>query len=174
MMSGRRVWCGPRIDELVDRQPLVALRVRPVDQADEVAPGLAALLVLHRHTGHQQAVKSLVGRQQRGDAEVQHLLERVVAGGSGNVGVEPEDRFAQAKRQQHLPIAGPLGRRAVVGDVRAVAVGVAHVLQPGQGLLLELVFGQYPLPELLCGLLLVRRRNGPDSLERQLGTNVLV
>ena len=43
--------------------------------------------------------------------------------------------------QQHLAVVGPLGRFAIQGNVRAVAVGVAHVLEPSQGFAFELVFG---------------------------------
>jgi hypothetical protein len=73
----------PLDGELVDVQPVVGGGVGPVDQASEVAAAVAALLLLHRHARHQEAVKLLVGRQQGRRAQVDHLLECVVTGGGG-------------------------------------------------------------------------------------------
>ena len=50
----------PLDGELLHRQPLVALGVLPIDQAHQIAPRLAVLLILHRHTRHQHAVKCAV------------------------------------------------------------------------------------------------------------------
>ena len=69
----------PLDGELVDGPELVARHVKPIDQAHEVTPGIAVLLVLHRHTAHQQLVQSAVGRQQGWDAQVHHLLQGVFA-----------------------------------------------------------------------------------------------
>ena len=126
--------------ELVDGPPLVLLGVRPVNQAHEVAACLAVLLVLDGDAAHQQLVEGAVSRQQGWDAQVSDLLDGIFTGGHWNVWVQAVDGFAQAKGQDNLAVVGALGGSAVVGDVGAVAVGVAYVLQPGQGFLFELVF----------------------------------
>ena len=127
--------------ELVDRQPVVGLRLGPVDQPHEVAARFTIHLVLHRHARHQQAVEMPVGGQQRRNAQVEHLRERIVPRGWRNAGVQPLDRRAQPPGQQHLPEVAPFRRLAVGRQVGTVGVAVAHILQPGQGFLFELVFG---------------------------------
>lgn len=49
---------------MLHRQPLVALGVLPIDQADIVAPRLAVLLVLNLHSSAQAPVKRPVARKQ--------------------------------------------------------------------------------------------------------------
>ena len=82
-----------------------------------------------------------VGRQQGRGAQIHHPVQRVFAGCGWHVRVQPPDGFAQAKRQQHLAVADPLGVRAVVGDVRAGKDRVAQLGEPAQRFLFELVFG---------------------------------
>jgi hypothetical protein len=49
MMSGRRVWCGPLMENWLTASHSLRAGVGPVDQPHEVAAGFAVLLVLHRH-----------------------------------------------------------------------------------------------------------------------------
>ena len=135
--------------ELVDGPPFVLLGVCPVDQANEVAACLAILLILDGDTTDQQLVKRTVGRQQGWDAQVSDLLDSIFTSCNRNARVQAVDGFAQPERQDNLAVVGTLGRRTIEGDVGAVAVGVAHVLQPGQGFLFELVFGHCAIPSMI-------------------------
>ena len=117
----------------------------PVDQTHEVAACLAILLILDGDTAHQHFVERAVGRQQGGDAQIRDALDGVFAGSHWNAGIQAVDGFAQPEGEDNLAVVGTLGGRTVEGDVGAVAVGIAHVLQPGQGFLFELVFGHFAI-----------------------------
>ena len=142
-MSGRRRVVRAFDGELVDRPELVFARPRPVHQTHEVSHRFAIALVLHRHTVDQQLVKCPVGRQQRREPQVLHLVQRILAGGGGQVRVQPPDGLAQAKRQQHLAVVSPLGVGAVVRNVVAADGCVTQLGQPAHGFLFELVFGHH-------------------------------
>ncbi len=101
-MSGRPAGVVRALDgELLDRQPLVVRRFSPVDQPGKVTQGFAATLHLDRHAGDQQLVESPVGRQQRGDAQVPHLLQRVFPGSGVELRVQAGDGRTQALRHRH-------------------------------------------------------------------------
>lgn len=68
-----------------------------------------------------------------------HLVQRILAGGGGQVRVQLADGFAQAKRQQHLAVVSPLRVGAVVRNVVAADGCVTQLGQPAQGFLFELV-----------------------------------
>ena len=94
MMSGRRVWFGPlMLNWLTASQSFESLPLplgeawlvlslskesegcpQSISQSNKVTPRFAILLILHRHTRHQQLVKAPVGRHQRRNAQIQHLF----------------------------------------------------------------------------------------------------
>ena len=80
--------------ELIDRQPLVGLHIRPVDQAHEIATRLAVLLILNRHTADQQAMKQAVGGQLNRYTQLQHLTHRILTSSERYTGVQPRNRCA--------------------------------------------------------------------------------
>ena len=129
--------------ELVDRQPLVGAHIGPVDQAHEIAAGFAVLLVLHRHPADQQAMKQTISRQLHRHTQLQHLAQRILPRRQRNLRVEPSDGRAQTHAQQYIAIALALRVITLVGDVRAVQVGVTNLRQPAEGFLFQLVFGHY-------------------------------
>ena len=130
---------------LINRQPFIVDwrvgRLGPVNQPNEIAPRLTVLLVLHRHAADQQLVELAIGREQNRDAEVKHLFECVFLGGGRDIRVQAMDGFAQAERQNDLPIIGTFRGRAIRRDVRAVAVRITGIGQPAERLLFEVVFG---------------------------------
>ncbi len=130
----------PLDTELIDRQPLVGSRVRPVDQPHEIAARLAILLVLHRHTADQQPVEQAIGGKLNWQAEIDHLLECILTRRQRQQRVEPCDGRAQAHGQDHIAIALTLGVVAVVGDVRAIQVAIANLCQPAECFLFQLIF----------------------------------
>ena len=123
MMSGRRVWCGPVMENwLTASHSLRAGSAQSIrrTKSPRVSP---SRLVLHRHAGHQQAVELPVGGQQHRRAQVHHLLERVVARRrAARRGSAWRSASAQPIEQQHLAVVGSLGRGAVGRHVGAVAV----------------------------------------------------
>ncbi len=137
---GRRVW-WPLDGELLHRPEVIARRICPIDKAHEVPHRLAVLLVLHRHATYQQFVKGPVGRKQGRNAEVHYPGNGVFASSSRDAGVKAFDGFAQAKRQHHMAVVGPLGVGAVVSDAIAAVHRIAQLGQPAQRFLFELVFG---------------------------------
>jgi hypothetical protein len=100
-MSGRRVWCGPLIENWLTPATRCAPG-RPSRPAHEVAAGFAVLLVLHRHAAHQQPVELPVRGQQHRRAQIEHLAQRVLTRRRGNRGFSARDRAAQPPEQQHL------------------------------------------------------------------------
>ena len=135
---------GPLDRELVDGQPLVGGGLLEVNEADKVPHRLAIALVLHRHPIHQQAVKCPVGRQQRRGIEIDHLRQRIFTRHQRHGGVEPGNRLPQALAQQHLlELLTPRVIR-IGGHIVATLHAIAHLGQPPQHLLFQLIFGHAP------------------------------
>ena len=88
----------------------------------------------------------LIRGEQRRHAEIDDLPESIFSRCGWNSGVELLDGLAQAKGQHHLAVTGPLGMGAVVRQIGAVTVRIAHVDQPREGFLFELVFGHRAPP----------------------------
>ena len=82
-----------------------------------------------------------VRRQQYRRPQVHHLLHRIVMRHLRHGGVQRSNGLTQALDQQHLPVVAALGCGPIGCQIRPVAVLVAHVCEPAQGLLFELVFG---------------------------------
>ena len=131
----------PGDGKLVDRQPFIARRISPVNQAYEVASRFAVKGVLHRHACHQQSMELPVGGQQHRSAQVHHLLDGIFTRCLRHVGVQRRNSLAEPLDQQHLAVVAAFGGAAIRRKLRAKPVLVAHVGQPAQGLLFELVFG---------------------------------
>ncbi|MNL34216.1 hypothetical protein D3C87_1561790 [compost metagenome] len=134
--------------ELIDRQPVVGFHLNPVDQAHKVTTGFTVFLVLHRYAADQQAMEQAVGRQLYRQAQFEHLLERIFACDQRHLGIEPGHGAAQALDQDYLTVVVTLRALAVIGDSRPVQVGVAHLCQPAEGFLFQLVFGHYGIDPL--------------------------
>ncbi len=134
--------------ELIDRQPVVAAHIRPVNQPHEIAPGFAILLVLHRHTADQQAMEQAVRGKLNRQPEIHYLLERILACSQRHLGIELGDGGAQAFRQYDLAITLALRAATVMGDIRAVKVRVTQLAQPFECFFFKLVFGHSYRPYL--------------------------
>ena len=134
--------------KLIDSQPIVFLRVRPIDQAHEIASRFTILLVLDGDATDQELVKMAIRRKRRRDAEVDHLLESILPGGCRHTWIELVDSLTKPEHQLHLAVMGACRVRSVMRNVRTIEMGVTHILQPGQGLLFELVFCHSLPPEL--------------------------
>ncbi len=88
----------------------------------------------------QRFVKAAVVLDQRWLMQFGDAMQYLVQHRLGYTRIQPVQRIEQAPLQQHLPVIGALGRIAVRGDVWAMAVFPAGVLEPGQGELFEIVF----------------------------------
>ena len=128
--------------ELVDHQKAVALGLLEVDQAQAVAP-LDALGIgdIDRDAVDQRFVHGAVALDQRGVVGLDHCMGGFVQRTGRHAWVQPGQRVGQFLPQHHLPPVGA-GRGVAVGsDVGPAPEVPAGVLQPGDGLLLDVVFG---------------------------------
>ena len=129
--------------ELVDRQPVVGVRVREIDNDRLRAPDRAVLRgILDCDAIYEQAVEGAVAGFQGGACGAGQLAEGVVEGRAGELGVEVGEGVAQTLFQNDLVVAGAFGGWRVGGDVRAVCDGPADSLQPVEGGLLHFGFGE--------------------------------
>lgn len=67
-------------------------------------------------------------------------VRRIRQGGLRQLRIDALQRGQQPLLQDHIVIARPLRSRAIGGDVRAMRIAPARVLEPRDGELLELVF----------------------------------
>ena len=129
--------------ELVDRQPVVVGRVVEVDDTRLVAAHRAVgVAVFHRHAVHGHAMEGAVAGFQRGSLRVGQLAEGVVQGIGRKIGVEAGEGIAETLGQYDIAVIGALSVRRAGRDVRAVGHTPAEVVQPSQGRLLDIAFGE--------------------------------
>ena len=105
-------------------------RFSPINQPHKIPARLIPLLILHRHTAHQQLMQALVGREQHRRTQINHLLDRILARRRRYRRIQPLNRRTQPLHQHHLPIIAALRRIAIDRDVRAVQRGIANLGQP--------------------------------------------
>ncbi|MND92329.1 hypothetical protein D3C80_844830 [compost metagenome] len=91
-------------------------------------------------------MEQAVCRQLYWQAQLEHLLEGIFARSQWHLGVELDHGDAQALDQDYLTVVVTLRAFAVIGDSRPVQVGVAHICQPAEGFLFQLVFGHTTSP----------------------------
>ena len=129
--------------ELVDRQPVVAVGIVEVDDLHlRPANGARVRPVLHGHTLHQHPVKGAVAGIQRGPLRSDQLAKGILQCVGGQVRVQSGQGIAQAPRQHHFAVIGPLCTRRIGGDVESVSHLPADIRQPFQGDLLDVGFGE--------------------------------
>ena len=100
-------------------------------------------LHLNRYPGNQRLVKSTVALDQRGMIGLGDLVRYLFEGGFRNGGVEAMQRGAELIGQQHFAVVAALGRVAVGGDIGTMEVIPAGVLEPSDGELFEMIFGNH-------------------------------
>ncbi len=129
--------------ELIHRYPVVVFgsveihhpRLRPVDRAVRRA-------VLHRYPVHQQAMHGAVAPR-----ELRALGPRQPAEGiryrlGRQCGVEPQQRVAQTRIENHLRVVRAFGAGLAGRDLEAVPHRPAEALEPGEGGLFDDGFGE--------------------------------
>ena len=126
--------------QLVYHQPVVGGRVvKPHHlEADAHLPGPV-------HTGDGQsrghpAVKLTVGRQQSWHVGVGQSQHCRFNGGRWRIGVEACQCPVKTTREHHLTEILPLRNVTVRSELWTMGDGVSHLLEPRQGLLLQVVF----------------------------------
>ena len=93
--------------ELVDREPVIGVRVLEIDDARLGAPDRAVLRgVFDCDAVYEQAMEGAVAGFQGGACRVGELAEGVVEGGVGEIGVEVGEGVAQPLFQNDLVVAG--------------------------------------------------------------------
>ena len=97
--------------ELVDREPVVLIRVVEVEHANLSAANAAFLDILHRHPGDEHPVEVAVAGLQSGSGWLGQLalsvFERIV----GKVGIQAHQRGPQAAVQNDLAIVSAFRSR---------------------------------------------------------------
>ena len=120
--------------ELVDREPVVAVRVVEIEYANLSAADPAFRVdVLHRHARDEHPMEVAVSGLQRRSGRVRQSADGVFERIVGNVGIEPGERGPQAAVQDDLAVVGAFCSRCVGCDVRAVEDGPAERCQPVEG-----------------------------------------
>ena len=120
--------------ELVDRQPVVVVRVVEVEHPRlRAADGAVGRAVLDRHAVDQQAMEGAVARLQRWPLGAGELAEGIVEGLGRKRGVEPRECSLQPLRQHDLPVVGALGGQLARRNLGAVLDRPAEAFQPGEG-----------------------------------------
>ena len=119
-MSGTMKVAAARLidPELVDRQELIAFRMRQIDVANGlVPPAIPVRPAIHRRARAQQIARLLVPLHQLDGAQPLQVVHRVVdpaliqPGLAVGIEIDPPQRRPQPALQQHLAEAGPLGMR---------------------------------------------------------------
>ena len=129
--------------ELVDREPVVGVRVLEIDDARLCAADRAVLRgVFDCDAIYEQAVEGAVAGFQGGAYGAGELAECVIERRGGEFGVEVGEGVAQPLFQDDLSVAGAFGGWRVGGDVRPVCDGPAGGLQPVERGLLDVGFGE--------------------------------
>ena len=129
--------------ELVDRQPVVVVRVVEIEDAHQVAAQRAVgAEVFHGHALDQHAVDGMVVGGQGGAVGAGQLAVGFVERGGGHARVETGERVAQAAGQHDLGVVVTFGGRFAGRDGRAELHRVAQVRQPGEGGFFDDGFGE--------------------------------
>ena len=129
--------------ELVDREPVVVVRVVEIDQPSLVARnGAVAVGDLHVQAVHDHAVKAPVFLDQGRRLHLLELGQNLLADRFRQLRVEPRQRRPQAAPQHDLAEVRPLGARAVGRDLGPEARLVAQVPEPLQPGFLDGGFGE--------------------------------
>ncbi len=117
--------------ELVDRQPVVGLRVVEVEQPGLVAGDRAVgPRVLDVDTVDEQAMEAAVVLEQARTLGDEDLLERVVERRRRRLRIDALEGGAQTPREDDFGEVVPLGRRLLRLDVRPVGGLVAQLAEP--------------------------------------------
>ena len=129
--------------ELVDRQPVIVVRIIEVEDAHQVAAQRAVgPEVFDGHALNDHAVGRVVVGGQRGPVGPRELAVGFVQRGRRHVRVEPRQRVAQPPRQHDLAVVLALRGRFARRDGRPELHGVAQPIQPGQRGLFDDRFGE--------------------------------
>ena len=131
--------------ELVDRQPVVIVRVVEIQDAHQVAAQRAVgAEVFHGHALDQHAVDGVVVGGQGRAVGAGQLAVGFVERGGGHARVETGERVAQATRQHDLGVVLTFRGRFAGRDGRAELHLVAQARQPGERGFFDDGFGETP------------------------------
>jgi hypothetical protein len=119
---------------------------------------IAVSLVLHRYASDQPFMELAIGREQGRNTEIGDLLERVFAGGAGNVWIQSIDGAEEAFEQKDLSVVAAFRSSTFWRDVQSIPRRVSGRRQTNidqmrtlatirDTLLPRLISGQLRLPE---------------------------
>jgi hypothetical protein len=128
--------------ELVDRQPVVVVRIIEVDHA-RLPPRDRPIRpsVLDRHAIDEPPMDGPVALDQQRPVRPNDLAERVVEGLLRQVRVQPNEGLAEAPLQDHIAVGkvAALGAKLAEGDFGAVSESETHGIKPHQGGFLDIL-----------------------------------
>ena len=133
--SGRRTVLPLGDGELIDREPVVVVRIVEIDHARLRAGDRAVLAaVFDRDAVHQHAMQSAITLDQRRRIELDQLAIGVFHRFRRQIGIQPGQRRLQAILQDNVTIVRifALGGRLTCRDRRAVQHRIAERLQPAE------------------------------------------
>jgi hypothetical protein len=129
--------------ELIDREPVVVLRIVEVERARlRPADRAVCCAVLDRHTLHQQAMHGTVAGRQLRAFGTRQPTEGIVHRFGRKCGIEPLQRVAQARFQYNLRIVRAFGSWFARWDFESVRDPPAEALEPREGSLFDDGFGE--------------------------------
>ena len=127
--------------ELVDRQPVVGVRILEIDNARLRPPDRPVLHgVLDRDAIDEQAMKGAIARLQRGAGRPRQLAQGVLERRGGEFGVQFSQGVAQPPFQNDLPVVGAFRAGRVRRNIGTVGDSPADLIQPIERDLLDVGF----------------------------------
>src|SRR5436309_1482243 len=119
--------------ELIDRKPVVVLRIVEVDDANlRPADRAVAGAIFNCRAIHQQTVKSTIARLEGCALGVDDLAECVLVSLGRQDRVQPRERLLEAALKNSLVIVLSLGRELARCDLRTMLDLPAQALEPGE------------------------------------------
>ncbi len=128
---------GAYESELVDRQPVVAVRLVEINQPHGPPSDLPVLTNLDRHAVDEMAVEAPVVEQGRGGVRAAKDADSLVDGGRAQGRIDPLQCRPKTPDQKNLAEVGTLGRLGIWRDLTALHGVITQVAQPRQEGFLE-------------------------------------
>jgi murein DD-endopeptidase MepM/ murein hydrolase activator NlpD len=128
--------------ELIDREPIVVLRIFKIHEPRLRVNDSAIARVFDADAFDEQAIERAVIRDERGMRGARHLAVRVFERVGGESGIEARERVAQTARQDDLCVIVAFGGEFARRNVGTMPEGVAEFAQPSERGVFDDGFGE--------------------------------
>ena len=137
------VGAGSLNGELVDHQPIVGIGTVEIQQAGTgIDQSVIRRLIFDLDAVDQQLVEGVVVKQQGGLVEARNPVQSIRKRSLRQTGVEAREGGLQAAKQERPAVIVALGVGAIAGQLGTKGIGVAQLLEPVEGSLLDDGFGE--------------------------------